>query len=217
MRPFVRSAPRFALIFVLAACADQPTAPSSVQPEVAVSEKIIINHIADDQMSADFTVTSTGGSFQLGPHAIYFPKNAICDPATSTYGPTEWDKPCQALRSPIRIHAEVLMRGGMEVVDFTPALRFVPNRNASKWVWIFMRSSASADPSELAKASILWTPFVGAPGIDESLGDPSLRTRYSPHGGGLLYRRVKHFSGYQVSVGFSDSGGTDAGSSGASY
>ena len=41
------------------------------------------------------------------------------------------------------------------------------------------------------------------PGIDESLTDPTLKT-YALRSYGMLYRRVKHFSGYQVSAGVAD-------------
>src|SRR5512145_969574 len=51
---------------------------------------VIVHHVADDSASAEFTVTSTGGVFALGPHAIYFPPNSICAQGSS-YGPTEWD------------------------------------------------------------------------------------------------------------------------------
>jgi hypothetical protein len=48
--------------------------------------------------------------------------------------------------------------------------------------------------------SILWSPAIGVPGIDESLEDPSLRTYVSPWSG-YAYRRIKHFSGYNVTSG----------------
>jgi hypothetical protein len=46
--------------------------------------------------------------------------------------------------------------------------------------------------------NILWSPAIGVPGIDESLEDPSLRTYVL---GGYAYRRIKHFSGYNVTSG----------------
>lgn len=201
MRQFIRSTPGFALVIVLAACADQVTAPGSVQPDATVSEKITVDYMAADRQSADFTVTGTGGWFRLGRLALYIPKHAICDPRTSGYGPAEWDKPCEVLKSPIQMHAEILTIDGAEVVHFTPALRFVPSRNPSKWVWIFMKVGAIDSRRDARNARILWTPAVGATGIDESLTDPTLATRYDDETESV-YRRIKHFSGYQVSVGF---------------
>ena len=82
---------------------------------------IIVNQMAEDESSADFTVTPTGGYFRMGKHGIVFPRNVICDPATSSYGPDVWDEDCEVLREPIRIHAELRQQDGREWVDFTPA------------------------------------------------------------------------------------------------
>lgn len=185
-----------ALVAVLAACADQPTAPKPDVPSEAAG-KIIVNFIAADRQSARFTVTPGGGVFELGDHAVHIPGNAICDPRTSSYGPTEWDEPCTPLREAIAIEARIVNVRGHEQLYFTPSLRFVPHGKSSRWVWIFMKSSGDLDES----SRILWAPFPGATPIDESLTDPTLRTRYSEKLG-MVYRRIKHFSGYQVSLGY---------------
>src|SRR5205085_6264953 len=87
-----------------------------------------------------FTVTQSGGTFQLGPHAIYFPAGVICDPVTSGYGIGTWDAPCATLSRPVHIHAEVRKLNGAAFVDFSPELRFQPSQNPSKWVWIWMKA-----------------------------------------------------------------------------
>ena len=194
---------------LLGACADAPTAPAhqDVPPVSVPQSRIIIDHMAEDQSSADFTVTPSGGYFELGRHGIFFPADAICDPRTSTYGPTEWDKPCQVLREPIRIHAEMRFQDGRHWVDFSPELRFAPSRNWKEAVYIYM--SAEKQPrhqeirpdhrhvAESTTLTILWSPYIGAPGIDESVEDRSLRTfEHKPTG--FVFRRIKHFSGYNV-------------------
>lgn len=185
------------------ACArDAGVAPEAGTPLPVPQLRVTIDRMAPDSTSADFTVTSTGGTFRIGPHAIYFPPRSICNPTVSSYGPTEWDKPCVVQNAPIQIHAEVRKIDGREMVDFTPALRFVPAREASSWVWIWMRSSElENDATKALNAfNILWSPSMGAEGVDESLADPTLKTRVWPYGG-VVYRRIKHFSGYQVSMG----------------
>ena len=163
---------------------------------------VIIHHIADDSGSADFTVTPSGGVFSLGPHAIYFPANSICDPATSSYGPTEWDAPCEVLTAPIRFHAEIRVVDGRSYVDFTPAVRFVPTDEPANSVWLYMKTSAlSTDPDSalaaLRRMSVLYSQQIGDVGVNEARTDPSLRT-YVWLDGGISYRRIKHFSGYNV-------------------
>lgn len=199
-----------ALTAALVACSDAAVSPTAPAVESGARFGVSGDDKRDDDRddkrgdeesdaeAADFTVTSAGGTFEIGPHAIHFPKRAICDPASSTYGPTEWDKPCTVADAPVRIHAELRTVGGYEWVEFSPALRFVPTRR----VVVFMRATA-LDSGTRRTLNILWSPAKGAPGIDESLTDPTLRTHALPEHG-LLYRRIKHFSGYQVSAGLSD-------------
>jgi hypothetical protein len=197
---------RWSLVVALAAftvaCADNSIAPSSDEAEVlpggAPNYLITIHAMADDQSSADFTVSPSGGYFQMGKHGIVFPRNTICDPRTSSYGPDHWDEDCDVLQEPIRIHAELRQRDGREWIDFTPALRFKPSRWPLQWVWIYMQTDAATTTTSL---NILWSPAIGVPGIDESLDDPTLRTFVSPWTG-HAYRRIKHFSGYNVTSGY---------------
>ena len=196
----IRCSALVALVAVAAACADDFTGPASdrakVLPGGAPNMLIVVNSMAADQSSADFTVDEHGGYFQMGRHAISFPKNAICDPQDTQYGPAFWDKDCHVLKAPVRIHAELRMQDGREWIDFQPELRFRPYKDASDWVWIYMRvdEQGSADGA----LNILWSPAIGVPGIDESLTDPTLRTFVKD---GYAYRRIKHFSGYNVTAG----------------
>jgi hypothetical protein len=198
----IRQSILVALVAVTAACADRSVAPMSEAAEVlpggAPRPNIIVNEMAQDESSADFTVTSSGGYFRMGKHGIVFPRNVICDPATSSYGREFWDAECEVLRAPIRIHAELRVQDGREWVDFSPELRFKPSGWAFEWVWIFMRTDAATLPDPSLK--ILWSPAIGVPGIDESVDDPTQRTFVSPWSG-YAYRRIKHFSGYNVTSG----------------
>lgn len=191
-----------ALVAMTAACADSSVGPTSDQAEVlpggAPRPNIIVNQMAEDESSADFTVTSSGGYFRMGKHGIVFPRNVICDPASSSYGREFWDEDCAVLRTPIRIHAELRVQDGREWVDFSPELRFKPSRYPFEWVWIYMRTDAALLPDR--SLQILWSPAIGVPGIDESLDDATLRTFVSPWSG-YAYRRIKHFSGYNVTSG----------------
>jgi hypothetical protein len=198
---------------LLAACGDGALAPDREPTRFdgqLPNAKITVTFMAPDSTSADFTVTQTGGWFQLGKHAIFFPKRAICDPERSTYGPKEWDKPCVVLTRPVNVHAEIRKLNDYEWVDFTPALRFVPSKKPHESVWLYLRTPAAVgidddqedagDEGETVKPTILWSPAIGQPGIDESPTDPSVKTFvYEQYG--IAYRRIKHFSGYNVYAG----------------
>jgi hypothetical protein len=191
---------------VIGACADSSVAPT-VQPSLpggAPRASIVGVSMAANASSADFIVTTSGGYFQMGKHAIYFPPRVICDPATSGYGREFWDKPCEVLRGQVAIHAELRQQDGREWVDFSPELRFRPSLLPYEWVWIYMRTDAAVSNPLL---SILWSPAIGVPGIDESLEDPTLRTFVNPSG--YAYRRIKHFSGYNVTAGRAEEAETE--------
>jgi len=183
--------------------------PVGRAPSGIPSPDIIVHHVADDSGSAEFTVTPTGGVFNLGPHAIYFPAHSICDPATSTYGPTEWDAPCEVLTTPIRFRAEIRHEEGRSWIDFSPSVRFVPTDEPASSVWLYMKTSTlSTDPDSalqlLSRLAVLYSPALGMPGIDEAINDSSLAT-YVWLEGGVAFRRIKHFTGYNVYDGYGSS------------
>ena len=202
---FTMSNPRLRFLPVLAAmlvvACNEPSAPEAPVAEVPAFR--IFPTYASDGKSADLLVEPSGGVFFLGKHALYFPANTICDPAISTYGPTEWDKPCTTITQPIRIKARLVEQDGRSWVDFSPHLRFAPSDDEDRWVYIFMATKASEGKRLVGKNAppILWSPAIGVPGIDEALVDATLKTKWDKKLGGV-YRRIKHFSGYNVWSGY---------------
>ena len=190
-----------ALGLVAAACGRDVMAPQRAPvPVGAPSPDVIVDRIAPDSLSADLTVTPTGGTFVLGKHAIFFPAYSICDPRTSTYGPTEWEAPCDVLTEPIQIHAEIRHKDGFQWIQFTPNLRFVPTEDPYQYVWLYLKSDQAQDPDVLSRFAILWAADDSTAAVDESAADPTLTT-YLWRDGGVLFRRIKHFSAYQGSDG----------------
>lgn len=188
---------------LMAACsaADQSVAPLAKQtrPIGAPSPDVIMDFVAPDSLSVDFTVTPSGGMFVLGKHAVFFPDHGICDPATSSYGPGEWDAPCTPLDAPIRFHAEV--RGspdGETWIDFTPAVRFVPTDDPNRTVWVMMKVGADVTADNYQGFGMLWMPNGSTTElVNEAATDSSLKT-YIDLERDVVFRRVKHFSGYLV-------------------
>jgi hypothetical protein len=165
---------------------------------------------SSDNASTDFTVGPSGGVFFVGNHAVVFPANSICDPATSGYG--DWDAPCRTLKTPLQIHAEVRREMGRTWVDFSPELRFAPSDKPSKWVWMFMYApEAVGAQGDLSRFNILYAASIGGATVDDALTDATLRT-YVDTRSGLLVRRIRHFSGYTASSGFVDCSGIDCSS-----
>jgi hypothetical protein len=195
----LRFLPVIAAMLVVAC--NEPSAPEAPVAEVPAFR--IFPTYASDGKSADLVVEPSGGVFVLGKHALYFPANTICDPAISTYGPTEWDAPCTTITRPISIHAELVEKDGRSWVDFTPHLRFAPSEDEHRWVYLFMYTKASEGKKLTGNnaPAILWSPAIGVAGIDEALTDETLKTKWDKKLGGV-YRRIKHFSGYNVWSGY---------------
>jgi hypothetical protein len=195
----LRVLPVVAALFVVAC--NEPSAPEAPVSEVAAFK--IFPTYAVDGKSADLLIEPSGGLFYLGKHVLYFPASTICDPAISTYGPTEWDKPCTAITQPVQVHAELREENGRSWIDFSPHLRFVPSDDEERWVYLFMYTKASEGKQLTSKNAppILWSPELGMAGIDESLTDETLKTKWDKKLGGV-YRRIKHFSGYNVYSGY---------------
>lgn len=186
-----------------------PAMPASVQAAVTVTRL----QRTTDSVVVDFTVDRNGGWFVVGYNAVYFPPNSICEPATSGYGPGKWDRPCAPASRPVAIRG----RAGAGANDrgwihFDTDLRFVPSSNPDRWVRIFMftpsvQQQRPADAAEREQAfKIFWVPSIGTGRVDESKDDPTLATRVL-WGTGLVTRRVKHFSGYQVGNGYVEDAG----------
>jgi hypothetical protein len=131
---------------------------------------------------------------QFGAHSLWLPAHSICDPATSSYGMGTWDLECSPLTKKITITAKVRSAsGGLPRIDFEPALRFNPRRT------VYLNLTVKGRQAQQAVAmGILYCPTSAAKFcVDESLTDPSLVTVLD-RPDKLVYRRIKHFSGYLV-------------------
>jgi hypothetical protein len=192
----------------------QVTAPASIRLAPQERPTLDLAGGLPDSTAVDFSVGPSGGVFFTGNHAVLFPAQSVCDPATSSYGPGTWDQPCSPLQSSLRVHAEVRRRGGQTWIDFSPSLRFVPSSNPGRWVWMVMRTPEAAGATgDLSRFNILWAQAIGGATVDETPLDPTLRT-YVDTWQGISMRRIKHFSGYTSGSGRScESGDCPAGGS----
>jgi hypothetical protein len=153
--------------------------------------------------TTEFTVNPSGGVFLVGNHAVVFPARSICDPAISSYGDDQWDAPCTPLSRPLKITARISTTNGQQAVDFSPEIRFVPSSDASRWVWIFMYTPEARGAQDLSRFNIMFAPSLGATPVNDAARDQTLRT-YVDTWSGMSFRRIKHFTGYVVAVGFTD-------------
>jgi hypothetical protein len=186
---------------VVAPVAAPSTAPASSMLAPEGRPSLSLNGQNDENGTASFTVNPWGGVYYVGNHAVVFPAHSVCDPEKSTYGVGTWDSPCVALTHPIQVKATTRRLNGVDWVDFSPDIRFVPSARPSRWVWMVMYTPQTIGASgDLSRFSILFAERIGGPLLNDAATDPTLRT-YVDTQSGVSYRRVKHFSGYAVSDG----------------
>lgn len=214
-----------ALLMVLAAasaCSDAPMAPRAAERPAFDIEALqpLESRSGTGQgwgsvSASDDTLTTltinpnVSRTYAFGDNWIYFPARSICDPATSGYGPTLWDAPCEALSKPITVTVHWSSKGGHAFAKFSPDLRFVPAdaRSTARWVILSLH-----DHRRIHDVDVYSILYQGGNGwVDESLTDPTLRAWLDPLHNSVV-RRVKHFSGYMVAAGMNGGfgGGMDA-------
>jgi hypothetical protein len=195
------------LAFGLAACSESPTAPGGISPDVAGplmakggsgnsgsgSERKAVN-------SRTFVIVPGAAVVeQLGDHVLRVPADVICDPATSLYGRSHWDEPCDVIQRPIEVTARWTTYKGRPVIRFSPDVRFVPSSDESRWVMLTMKDGKGIHAGHYY--AILWYDAEAASWVDESAEDPSVRA-HAIHAGNQVARRLKHFSDYTIWSGF---------------
>jgi hypothetical protein len=125
---------------------------------------------------------------------LTFTPNAICD-LSSSYGPSEWDQPCEPNAASVTVTAKGwLDANGHPRVDFQPHMRFNP---AADPIFITLKDGKKAQSA----LSILYCADGVAQCYDEATLDPSLATFRT---GKKYSRRIKHFSGYNIASGYAE-------------
>lgn len=196
-----RNVLRFTLLAgaaLLGACTSEVTAPKTAQhvnearslfvPSAAA--KALIG-VADGtySVSVDPTIDQ---QFNLGPNYLSLPANSICNLKSSGYGAAYWDAACTPETNTLTL--TVVIRNATSAnpsLDFFPAMRFNPTKSVQ--LFIYAPKVSAAD----AKAWIMKYCPDGSNCFDESATDASLATNID-YTNNVLFRRVKHFSGYTV-------------------
>ena len=197
-----RTALRFALLAgaaVLGACSSEVTSPKATPTHgneatsmfaPSASAKALIG-VADGTYAVTFDPTADQ-KFYLGPNYLSLPANAVCNLLTSGYGAAYWDASCTPQTEKMTL--TVVIKNATSTnprIEFFPAMRF----NPTKLVQLFMYAP-NVSRNDARNWTLLYCPDAGAC-FDESVKDQSLSTSID-YDHNVLFRRVKHFSGYTV-------------------
>ena len=181
---------------LLAGCAGESTAPPAARmsqirtsPFVPTDAQKALVGVSDGRYT--FLIDpAQAQSLSLGASHLDIPANAVCDIATSSYGAGHWDESCAAQADTFSITAVVRNAASDNPsVDFEPALRFSPDKKVN--LYLYVTNQATLDASRVVK-------YCNANGcVDESVNDSSLASSVDLENR-VVFRRVKHFSGYVV-------------------
>jgi hypothetical protein len=182
---------------LLAGCAVEPIAPKAPlmsgfaeSPYLPTEAQKALVGVNDGTYT--FTINpSQDQSLSLGASHLAIPANAICDLATSSYGMAYWNDACTPQTAPLTITAMVTNAGTDHPrVDFQPALRFSPSAQVN--LYLSVSDQATLNNTRVVKYC------TETSCIDESVYDEALRS-YVDVEHFVVFRRIKHFSGYLVS------------------
>lgn len=155
--------------------------------------------------SFEFDIPVAGGTIDVGgAFSLTIPSNAVCA-LTSPYGAAHWNDTCAPEGQSVHVRSKIFVKNGRLYVDFKPALRFSPDAEVIISTSVLASQLAAqnvSDAASLRHIGILYSPTMTSLAVDEvkALGDLSLVTHVDL-ATGRVWRRVKHFSGYNIAVG----------------
>lgn len=184
---------------LLAGCAGDATSPSAAKPKTlsALRTSPFVPTGAQRALVgvADGTYTfqidpSQDQSLSFGASHLDIPANAVCDLATSSYGIGTWNDSCAHQTEPFTITAVVRNAAtDHPSVEFQPALRFDPASNVNLYLYV-------TDQATLDNTRIMY--YCNETGcMDEAQTDSDLTSNVDVENK-VVFRRIKHFSGYVV-------------------
>ena len=147
--------------------------------------------VADGTYAVTFDPTRDQ-QFWLGPNHLSMPAYSVCNLLTSGYGAAYWNRSCNPQTLPVTLTVVIKNAASDHPsINFFPAMRF----NPTKTVQLFMYAP-NVSPTDAKNWLMSYCPDYGSC-FDESLSDTSLAT-FIDYSNDMLFRRVKHFSGYTV-------------------
>jgi hypothetical protein len=191
-----------ALLFT--ACARDGSSPTGVpMARTHVSYDLAGAH--DQTYTFVVNTWQNNQQFNFGNSYIQIPANAICNIATSGYGPAYWNSPCTPATGQITITATVTNSGSDHPsVQFEPALRFNPATTVTLLLAATNKATLS-NMSVIDYCSAAVPTLTNASCVNEAANDPSLASTVNLWNM-TISRRIKHFSGYLITDGSGDPG-----------
>jgi len=192
------------------ACRDSTVAPARNSNSLSASASPLDSKSGFNQnrtLLGTIELSPNGGTYHVGDFDVVIPAGAVCDPATAKYGAKHWDDDCKPANRSITVQVTAQRHGSDVSVDFQPDIRFRPSAGwaviqTGSYSGLLTNSSIrqlSPTSPFFQNFAILYVPTGTSSHIDEvqSTGDLTMVTHVDLRTG-VVWRRVKHFSGYIV-------------------
>jgi hypothetical protein len=199
---------------LIAAACREPMAPPSETPVASLElfedlsfASLVTSTEGAGAQTINFTFTRAAGSVQLGEFRLQWDANSVCDPLTSGYGYGYFWKPCAAAASDIAMTVKVWEDNGRVYADFSPDIRFSPDKNVTLTVSRPQIIGHRVNKKMVKQYTILYTHRMDDTRyfVDEAWFDPEQRTMFNTTTGDV-WREIRHFSGFVIRTGVDDGG-----------
>ena len=183
---------------LVGACSPEATAPKAASHANEATSMFVPSAAAKaliGVVDGTYTVVvdpTIDQQFNLGPNYLSLPANSICNLATSGYGAAYWDASCTPESTKLTL--TVIIKNAASdnpSLDFFPAMRFNPAKSVQLFIY-----APKVNAADGKKWLMKYCPDGGTC-VNEALTDPSLGSNID-YANNVLFRRVKHFSGYTV-------------------
>jgi hypothetical protein len=189
---------------LVAACSRDVTAPSASTPRVT-PERVssfrpsgaakALYGVSDGVYTLSFD-PSLDQSFNMGLNHLDMPANSVCNLTESSYGRAHWNEACTPETSEVTITVTITGASSDNPrIDFQPAMRFNPDKNVQ--LFMYAPNPSLSDSWKLG--------YCNAENVcvDESKTDSDLQS-YVDKDADVVFRRIKHFSGYILGGDFAE-------------
>ena len=191
--------------------ASQVTTAERTSPFVPTAAQKALIGVADGTYKFTFD-PKQDQVFSLGPNRLEIPAWSVCKLGITSYGPAFWNAPCTPQTTPVQLTVSVKNAASDHPsVDFQPAMRFSPQKvvslyfyvpnvsqqDAQNWVITYCPNAGSGSTGLTTSNSGSGSSGSSGGCVNEALTDPDLQT-FVDHDASVLFRRLKHFSRYQV-------------------
>jgi hypothetical protein len=186
---------------ILAGCSGESTAPAAVKrisqqrtsPFAPTAAQKALVGISNGTYSLTFDPT-TDNAFTLGANYLSLLANAVCKlDGTSGYGAEYWNQSCVPETDSVTISVVISdAETDHPRMDFYPAMRFNPETNVSLYIYVPVGMDA------FLKSWVMRYCDDTGTCKNEAEHDADLAS-YADENSQMVFRRIKHFSGYLVS------------------